>query len=610
LGEGNGNAACQGDLSGVGQYLLTGNLPGGLAERIRRRRVTKRRFAKDKVDKQKFRSLYMFSVALVGAAVTVLCAWHLPLAQIDAKFVALVLITILIGSRITIKIPRARGQIAVSDTFIFLAILLFGIEAAVVLAAAEALCSSTRFSKKAAVLFFNAGVMALSTFITALTFYIVFPGVSLRDGYTPNLLIALSVMALMQYVFNTGPIAVGVALKTNQSVWQSWRANFLWTSLTYFVGAFGAAVVGRLTEKLGFYAFVATAPIIVVVYFTYRTYLANVEASAAQAETAELHVKELNKYIAEQKRISQALVESEAHFRNAFDYAAIGMALVSPEGNWLRVNRSLCEIVGYSEVELLVSDFQAITHRDDLGADLAEIYRMLSGEILTCQLEKRYLHKIGHDVWVSSSASLVRDAQGRPLHLIFQVQDITERKRAEAAIHTLSLADELTGLCNRRGFLAFCKQYLNSLHRSNKGGVIVYADLDGLKKINDSFGHKEGDRALIKTAELLKETFRSADVLGRLGGDEFTALAAVEPEGGVEKLISRLEQKFANYNSMKLVPYKLSISIGVAQLDANGSETLEDLMALADLAMYENKRGKQTRELPNADSEPSALAVA
>lgn len=553
----------------------------------------------------------MFSVAFIGAAATLFCAWRLPFAQLDAKFVALTLITVLIGSRITIKIPGARGQIAVSDTFIFLAILLFGIEAAVVLAAAEAFCSSVRFSKKVTVLFFNAGVMALSTLVTAFTFYLLFPGIRLRDGYSPNLIIALSVMALSQYVLNSGPIAVGVALKTNQTIWQSWRANFLWTSLTYFAGAFGAAVVARLCETFGFYAFVATAPIVAVVYFTYRTYLANVEASAAQAETAKLHVEELNKYIAEQERIGQALIESEEHFRNAFDYAAIGMALVSPEGNWLRVNRSLCEIVGYAESELLVSDFQATTHRDDLGNDLAEIYRMLSGEIPTCQLEKRYLHKLGHDVWVLNSASLVRDAQGRPLHLIFQIQDITERKRAEAAIQTLSLADELTGLYNRRGFLAFCKQHLNSLHRTNQGGVIVYADLDGLKNINDSFGHQEGDRALIRTAELLQETFRSADVLGRLGGDEFTALAAVEPEGGVEKLIARLEQKFEDYNAMKFVPYKLSISIGVAQLDSNATQSIEDLLTTADLAMYENKRRKQAGvTLPTSDSEGLARAVA
>jgi diguanylate cyclase (GGDEF)-like protein/PAS domain S-box-containing protein len=407
-------------------------------------------------------------------------------------------------------------------------------------------------------------------------------------------------------------IAVGVALRSDQSLWASWRANFLWTSLTYFAGAFGAAVVGRLVESFGFYAFLATAPIIVIVYFTYRTYLTNVETSAAQAEQAKRHVEELNKYIAEQQRISQQLVESEEHFRNAFDYAAIGMALVSPDGNWLRVNRSLCDIVGYAEVELLGSDFQAITHRDDLGKDLAEIYRMLSSEILTCQLEKRYIHKLGHNVWAASSASLVRDAQGEPLHFIFQIQDITERKRAEAAIQTLSLADELTGLYNRRGFLAFCKQHLSSLHRTKKGVALVYADLDGLKVINDSFGHKEGDRALIKTAELLKETFRSSDVLGRLGGDEFTALAVVEPGDGVEQVVARLEQRFANYNALKIAPYELSISIGVAQFDPEANQSMEDLMALADVAMYENKRRKQMAfRLPiDTDHTHTTMAVA
>jgi diguanylate cyclase (GGDEF)-like protein/PAS domain S-box-containing protein len=553
----------------------------------------------------------MSSMALIGAAVMAMCVYGLPVAQLDASFAVLTLITILIGSRITIKIPGAHGQISVSDTFVFLAILLYGVEAAVLLAAAEALTSSGRLSKKKLVLVFNVAVMAVSTFITASVVHAMFPAVTAQHGYTPNLIIALCVMAMVQYALNSGLIAISVALGANQTVWFSWRNNFLWTSLTYFAGAFGAGMVVRLAGHVGFYSFAATAPIIVIVYLTYRTYLKNVETSAAQAEQAKSHVEELNHFIIEQKRISAALVESEAHFRNAFDYAAIGMAVVSPVGKWLRVNRSLCEIVGYSEAELLVSDFQAITHRDDLGNDLAEVYRMLAGEILISQLEKRYIHRLGHDVWVSSSASLVRDAQHRPLHFIFQIQDVTERKRAETAIQTLSLADELTGLYNRRGFLAFCKQHLNALRRTNKGVVIVYADLDGLKAINDSFGHKEGDRALVKTAELLKENFRSSDVLGRLGGDEFIMLAAVDPDGGMEKLISRLERKFESYNALKTSPYNLSISLGVAQLEPDGTQSLEDLMANADAAMYENKRRKKNRvQTWGSETEHSTVAVA
>ncbi len=551
----------------------------------------------------------MCALALLGAGVTLMCAYRLPVWQLDSRFLILTLITVLAGSRITIKIPGARGHISVSDTFIFLAMLMAGIEAAVVLAAAEALSSSIRFTKTAKVLFFNTGVMAISTFMTASLVHVLFPNLSLSLGFTPNLIVALCVMALAQYAFNSWLIAVSVALSANQTVWHSWRTNFLWTSLTYFAGAFGAGIVGRLTEELGLYSLIATAPIIVIVYLTYKTYLKNVENSANQVELGKQHVEELNRFIAEQERIKKALVESEEHFRNAFDYAAIGMALVSAEGNWLRVNRSFCEIVGFSESELLVSDFQAITHPEDLGKDLAEMYRMTVGEILTSQLEKRYVHRLGHDVWVSSSFSLVRDTDSRPLHFIFQVHDITERKRAEAAIQTLSLADELTGLYNRRGFMAFCKQHLNTIRRTNKGIVIVYADLDGLKGINDSFGHKEGDRALVKTAELLKETFRSSDVLGRLGGDEFTILAAVDPDGGREKLLARLQEKFDDYNALRACPYDLSISVGVAQLDPEGNESMEDLMAAADAAMYENKRGKRNRIWRQAEREPAAAVA-
>lgn len=551
----------------------------------------------------------MYALALLGAGVTALCAYRLPFSQLDSRFAALALITVLIGSRITIKIPGARGQISVSDTFIFLAILMVGIEGAVVLAAAEALSSSVRFTKKAKVVFFNVGVMALSTFLTASLVYALFPGLSLTQGFTPNLIVALCLMGFVQYLLNSWLIAVSVAISAHQTVWHSWRTNFLWTSLTYFAGAFGAGIVGRLTEELGLYSLIATAPIVVIVYLTYKTYLKNVETSAAQIEQAKQHVGELNRFIAEQERISKALVESEEHFRNAFDYAAIGMALVAPDGNWLRVNRSLCEIVGLTEAELLVSNFQTITHPDDLGNDLAEMYRMTAGEILTSQVEKRYIHRLGHDVWVSSNASLVRDMSSRPLHFIFQIQDVTERKRAEAAIQTLSLADELTGLYNRRGFLAFCKQHLNSIRRTNRGIVIVYADLDGLKEINDSFGHTEGDRALVKTAQLLKETFRSSDVLGRWGGDEFTILAAVDPDGGKEKLMERLMEKFVNYNALKLSPYDLSISIGLAQLDPAANQSMEDLMIAADAAMYENKRGKKQRVRPQQHAEP-ATAVA
>jgi PAS domain S-box-containing protein len=131
------------------------------------------------------------------------------------------------------------------------------------------------------------------------------------------------------------------------------------------------------------------------------------------------------------EQLAAELQISQEQFRSAFGFAAIGMALVSLEGRWLRVNRALCAIVGYSERELLNLTFQDITHPDDLARDLEYVRRLLAGEIPTYQMEKRYLHKQGNVIWVLLSVSLVRAEDGSFVHFIAQIQDITTRKTAE-----------------------------------------------------------------------------------------------------------------------------------------------------------------------------------
>lgn len=546
------------------------------------------------MNQQRPERVYSWLVICAGALAIGLSGYRLPWSRLDLRFLLLALVTLGLASQITIQIPRVRARISVADTFIFLTILLFGGEAAILLAAAEAFCGSLRFTKRAVTAFFNAAVMACSTFLTVWVLRLGFGNlVDWQGDYSTVYILALCVMALVQYGANSTLIAIGTALKSRESIWLSWRQNFLWTSITYFAGASAAGMIARFMGEAGFYAVIAATPIIAIIYFTYWTYLKNIEAAAAQAEQAKQHVEELNRHLAEQERISKALQESEEHFRNAFDYAAIGMALVSPQGRWLRVNRSLGEIVGYTEEELLASTFQVITHDEDLGYDLANLYRLLLGEAPTCQMEKRYLHKLGHIVWALNSVSLVRDENNNPMHFIFQIQDITERKRAEAALQSVSLIDELTGLYNRRGFLAVAEQHIAAVHRSGKGLIVLYADLDGLKQINDSLGHMEGDRALMKTAEILKETFRSADIIARLGGDEFTVLAAVAVDENADILVARLQEKLSNYNALGLRPYDLSISIGIAHFNAEETRSIDELLSRADAAMYEEKRQKK-----------------
>ena len=138
--------------------------------------------------------------------------------------------------------------------------------------------------------------------------------------------------------------------------------------------------------------------------------------------------------VTERKLSEEALRESEARFAETFEQAPIGIALVSPEGRWLKVNQALCEIVGYSATDLYSHTFQSITHPDDLGTDLENVRRLIAGEIFSYQMEKRYLHSAGHYVSVMLSVSLVRDGQGQPRYFIKQIQDISERKLAEKAL--------------------------------------------------------------------------------------------------------------------------------------------------------------------------------
>ena len=164
--------------------------------------------------------------------------------------------------------------------------------------------------------------------------------------------------------------------------------------------------------------------------------------------------------ITQRRQAGKALQEAEERFRRAFDDAPIGMALVAPDGHWLRVNRTICEITGYSEDELLGHTFQDITHPDDLDQDVELVQRVIDGELRTYQMEKRYIRPDGEIVWVMLSVSLVRDDAGQPLYFLSQIEDIRERKRAQRELQRLAEYDSLTGLGNRHKLMADLERVL------------------------------------------------------------------------------------------------------------------------------------------------------
>jgi len=166
-----------------------------------------------------------------------------------------------------------------------------------------------------------------------------------------------------------------------------------------------------------------------------------------------------------------------------------------------------------------------------------------------------------------------------------------ERQHTAEQMRNLTLVDDLTGLLNRRGFFSLGKQHIKIAQRANRQLVLFYTDLDGLKSINDQFGHFEGDQALRQIASILRDTFRSSDLIARLGGDEFTVLAIDAVRDSVESMLSRLEKNLRDAN-LKNPQYQLSLSTGFARFDPQGAPDLEKMLMEADDALYTYKRDK------------------
>ncbi|MGH9679906.1 MAG: GGDEF domain-containing protein, partial [Candidatus Acidiferrales bacterium] len=169
-----------------------------------------------------------------------------------------------------------------------------------------------------------------------------------------------------------------------------------------------------------------------------------------------------------------------------------------------------------------------------------------------------------------------------------------ERQRLSKTLQSLSLTDDLTGLYNRRGFLALAGQHLRVILRKG-AGLLVYLDLDDLKSINDTYGHLEGNRALVMTASILRACFRQSDILGRLGGDEFCVLMTDAGEDSAQQVRRRMRQRVDLTNAMSSWNFHLSFSIGVAEVPSIRQPSLDELLHLADAQMYQEKRGKQLR---------------
>jgi diguanylate cyclase (GGDEF)-like protein len=299
---------------------------------------------KEVVGKQKYVLPFAALVTACGVAACVFSVRNLPVARFDSGLLLLALLTILLGSRLTMQLPRANVHVTVADTLVFIILLVYGGEAAVLVAAMEALNTSFRFRAQGITIrfdgvLFNTALMACSTFVSALALRSILGSATVSwQANSVTLYTAICVMALVQYVANSFLAAVYTACETNQGIWFTWNKKYFPTSLTYFAGAATATGIVLLKGQIGFYALLAPATVITIIYFTLRKYIddlkvsvsqaeqaehARAEVERARAEQAERHVDELNHYVAELKRTTDELQASKEHFRHAAFHDAL-----------------------------------------------------------------------------------------------------------------------------------------------------------------------------------------------------------------------------------------------------------------------------------------------
>ena len=280
------------------------------------------------------------------------------------------------------------------------------------------------------------------------------------------------------------------------------------------------------------------------------------------------------------------LAESEQRYRHLVESGQGLICTHDMEGRLLSVNHAALAMTGYTAEQVI-------------GQTMRAVLSPISREVFSLYLER--MEHVGHDagmmfVQAANGRELawkyrnVRiDEPGKPSYVLGHAQDVTELREAELQLRQLAMTDDLTGLLNRRGFLVNGSRVLQDAVTHEKGAAVFYVDIDGLKAINDEHGHDAGSTLIVAAAEAMKNSFRAADVLARIGGDEFVALVIVPPDD-IATITNRLKWHVDKFNGGLDRPYTLAMSIGVSRYDSGNRLTLEGLVNAADAAMYRHKR--------------------
>ncbi len=308
------------------------------------------------------------------------------------------------------------------------------------------------------------------------------------------------------------------------------------------------------------------------------------------------------------KKAEGLLAEKEERYRDLFDYSPGMICIHDLSGTLLTVNPSILRSLEISSHEIIgmnLSEFLLPEMKGELDATL----RQIENEGLANGLFPIVSRSGKNLVWRYHSI-LVTPPDNDP-YVIAHAQDVTELVEAQRRLRSLSLTDELTGLLNRRGFLTMAEQQIRlEGHSGTKRGLtLMFADMDGLKGINDLYGHEAGSEAIVELSRIMKSILRSSDLIARWGGDEFVILTIGSQDKHAILMIDRINERIYEHNFASGHPYKIGCSIGVSPVTLGAGQTFESLIADADAAMYAVKRRKQAETIPIiAQATPSLKA--
>jgi diguanylate cyclase (GGDEF)-like protein/PAS domain S-box-containing protein len=476
-----------------------------------------------------------------------------------------------------IHIPRSKHSIATGDLVIFLLLAQYGTEAAVLAATVEGLIGAVRSSKRLSSRVASASVAALGMTSSGVVFGIAHSWLEPVLSHPAAQVAALSIAAMVHYAISTMMLMHIVYLKRRiRLTVDEWFGSTSWVATLYLVSAVIAGLLSLAVEQFG-----PAAPTIGIFVMGLSLALLRVHFRRQIAE-----------HVAQEARVTAAELEAaqnQKRFHAAFTQASIGMAIVSPAGTVVQSNMALQALLGYDESQMRNRALSDLLHPSDaslLDRRLAEIASPVSEAF---SIELRCIAEGRREIWVSLHCAPF-DGETTGSGLIFQLHDITSRRRAEGALHHIAYHDSLTDLANRNCFQERLRLALerSRAHHESKFAV-MYLDLDRFKTVNDSLGHPAGDDLLKEVAARLQDCVGPKDLVARLGGDEFAILLEDAPSrDSIALLADRLLDALRAPTRIAGTEIRPLASIGVTFSDIGYSEP-ETILRDADIAMYKAK---------------------